>query len=433
MKTFKYLLLIPFFQAELSAQEVLRLSDAISMALQNNYNLQIASGEMAIARNNVTRGNAGMLPEVSLNAGMSFSGTDTKQEFVTGNEVDKKGAQSNAIQSGLQLNWTLFDGMKMFITYDKLKALDQLSILNTKMRIEQTVAEIINGYYEVVRQMQLLKANDQIQEVYTERLNIAKTKWELGSANKSEYLQARLDLHAQRALRFQLEAQLIQSKQALNLLIVRDPELPFEVEDLIPVDTSLTITELVQSSKAGNVSFQYYQVNQRIQEFSLREQKAARYPNLQFNANYNFSRTDNQAGFLLYNQNLGWNTGLSATWNLFQGWNVRRNIQNSKISLQNAELMTELNASEVRTAIYRAYTGYQAALERLRLESENAALAEENVSLAMNRFRLGNTNSLELKYAQQSLEDSLTRIVQTRYEAKLAETELLRLKGELIR
>jgi outer membrane protein TolC len=433
MKKYKLNFLFILISTLISAQETLTLQQAIGLALQNNYSINISRNETEITKNNVSKGNAGMLPEINLNAGGSFSGNDTKQEFVTGNNVDKKNAQSNNINSGIELNWLVFDGLKMFISYDKLKELNRMNEFATKMQIENTIAEVINTYYDVVRQKQLLKFNESLISIYDERLRVAKTRWEVGKSAKTDFLQAQLDLNLQKTSRIKLKATLTELKTKLNQTLARQADTDFDVTDIIDIDKNIKLEELGSAAMKMNTSLLFYQSNISVNEFSLKEYQSERYPNVSFNANYNFSKTNNQAGFLLYNQNLGWNVGLSASWNLFNGYNTSRNIKNAKISLKNAQLQLDNIKTEIQSSLYKSFRNYQASLEALALEEENANLAKENMDILFESYKLGKANTLEFKEAQRSYEDALSNLFQTRYDAKLAETELLKLKGELVR
>ena len=73
------------------------------------------------------------------------------------------------------------------------------------------------------------------------------------------------------------------------------------------------------------------------------------------------------------------------------------------------------------------------AKEVLKLEEDNIKLADENQKIALERFRLAQSTAIELREAQVSYVNALTRLVNARYSAKAAETELLRLQGELIK
>jgi outer membrane protein len=425
-----YFFLVPFLAFP---QGKLSLEKAIEAALKNNYSIIIAKNESEIAKNNVTRGNAGFLPEVNLNTGFSFASNDTKQEFVTGNTVDKRGAQSDNLFGGVSLGWTLFDGNKMFATYAKLKELNALGELNARLQVENTVAEVIKAYYDVVRQKQLMRATDSTLAIYAERLKIAEMKFNIGKAAKTELLQAQVDQNAQRSLKLKQKADISTLKIKLNFLMLQKTDADFDVEDEITYSESLKQENQAKISPEKNTSLQFYKRSVGVNELALKETRSQYFPKIGLAANYNFSQTQNQAGFLLFNRNLGWSSGLTASWNLFNGFNKTREMKNAKLTILNSKLFYDSKKTEVESNLQLNYSNFLARLEILDLEEKNLKIAKENIEISLERFRLGEATTLEVKEAQKSYEESLYRLVQARYDAKIAETELIRLKGELVK
>ena len=80
-----------------------------------------------------------------------------------------------------------------------------------------------------------------------------------------------------------------------------------------------------------------------------------------------------------------------------------------------------------------AFLEYEQQKKALALEEENILLAKENVSIVFQVYRLNSTTLIQLKEAEKSLQDAQTRLITARYNTKLAETELLRLKGDLVK
>jgi outer membrane protein len=404
MKKPKLIVLFFLCLYQLNGQDILSLDDVISRVLKNNYGILISKNDIDIAKNDVSPGNAGMLPSISLSAGGSLSGSNTQQEFVTGNSVDNKSARSDNINSGIALNWTLFDGLKMFVSYDKLKETHYNTHLLSKIQIENAVAETIGIYYEIVRQKLLVEFYDSTLTLYDQRQQIAKVRWEIGKAPKTDYLQAQMDLNTWISRRILESARLSELKYSLNRKMNQAQEIDFDVTDEIYVNVNLKLPDVKSSSTFMNRSILQKKSEIAISEFSLQEYKASRYPEISLLANYNFSRTNNQAGFLLFNQNLGWNLGISARWNLFDGFNLNRNIRNAGIRLQNARFQYEDQKSEIEQNVYTSFKKYKSSLERLRLDGINMELAKENLSISFESFRLGKATTIELKEAQQNYE-----------------------------
>jgi len=418
---------------EALAQEVLTLDKALETVLKNNYSIQVSRNQSQIAANDASAGNAGMLPQLALNASGSFASNDTRQKFNTGVEVEKEGASSTNVSAGVGFTWTLFDGMRMFAAYNRLQELSGMSQVSLKIQIENTVADVINVYYSLVKQKQLIRATENALQLYEERAKIAEKKWEIGSGSKSDYLQAKVDKNEQQSSYLSLKNSLTQMKVSLNTLLARPADTEFTVTDSIPVTYKPAYEELKTTVVKQNNQLLFQQKNVSVNEYAIREMNSFRYPRLSFSSNYNFTQSENQVGIVLLNRNLGFNAGFTASWTLFNGFNINRQVKNSRIELMNSKLLLDQTKNVVESSLLIAFNNFKNAMELLVLEEESFKLAKENVDIALERFRLGNFTSIELKTAQKSFEDAQSRLVNARYAAKADETELMRLNGMLVK
>lgn len=414
------------------AQENLSLQAAIEEALKNNYSVRIAQNNIAIAQNEATIGNAGMLPSVAFGAGESFSVNNTEQKLSTGNEINRKGAQSTNTTAGVSLNWTLFDGFRMFIAYERLKTMGVVGELQLRQQMEATVQSVVMAYMDIVRQQQLLNVVDTAISIYTERMNLSKNKWEIGSASKMEYLQSTVDLNEQKSVRLNQLLALENAKSQLNVVMGRKAETSFGVEPGIRIRKDLNLENLKQAAAGNNATLAYLQKNILVSEMALKEIKSGFYPRLIGNAGYTYSRSTNQASIIQLNQNLGLNAGLNLSWTVFDGLNLRRRVRTAELGIANQKLDLENNRNQTESAVVVAFRRYNYALRILDLEQSNHEVAEESALVARERFRAGSSTILELKDVEKALLDANSRLVNAEYSAKLAETELLRLSGSLL-
>ena len=425
------LLLISTSSIAQSAQ--MTIEQAAEIALKNNYDILISKNISQQAVNSNTLGNAGMLPVLSLNATGISANNDTKQEFSSGLIVDKKGVQSENITTGAYLTWTVFDGLKMFATHDRLKELEGMGMLGTKIQIENTLVQVTSAYYTIVMHKQMIDGLKASMAVSEERLKIAQKKFDIGTASKVDVLQAKVDLNAQKSALMKESTLLSDSKETLNQLLVQPVDKEFEVADSIPLMNDYKYEDLKNSILAKNSDLLFSQKNIDVSNYMIREAKAAYYPRLNLNANYIFSRAQNQAGFALLNQNLGLNLGFTASWNIFNGFNNANNRKNLKLNLENSNFEYENLKTMTQLALLKAFKKYQDDLAILQLETENNSLVKENLTIALERFRVGESNSIELKVAQQSYEEAINRLSDARYSAKISETQLLKLSGGIVK
>ncbi len=417
----------------LRAQELLTPEQVVEIALKNNYDISISKSEADFAKNNYTLGNAGFLPSVNLNASGNTSTNNFKQNLSTGVVTERTGVNSNNLSASAVMTWTVFDGFKMFATYDKLQALMEVGELGLKVQIENTVSSVLLAYYDVVRQKQEKKSNDNSIKLYNERVQIADQKFKLGLTAKVDYLQARVDLTALQSASIMQQISIENSKANLNILLGRKPDVAFDVVDTIMVDPALSLEELRSSAEKQNNLLKYNERNVQVFKKASQELNGSLYPRLAVNAGYNYSRTASEAGLVALNRSNGPTVGFTATWNLFNGRVLSSQIRNARVQMDIAEVQLEQSKLALESEVFQSWNNTKLAFEILKLEEDNILLAKENVTIAMERYKIGNGTSIELQQAQQSFDAAQVRLVAARYNAIAAEIGLKRLRGEYVK
>jgi outer membrane protein len=414
------------------SQQKLTVDSAIAIALKNNYSINISKRQAEIATNNNTPGNAGFLPQIGINATGTTTGSDIKQKYASGLEVNKSGVNSKLINAGVSLNWTLFDGLKMFTTHEKLKELQDMGDINSKIAIETIVSDILNSYYDIVKQEKLLKVISDEINISEEKLRITELKYNLGAGSNLDYLQAKTDLNAFKSAFLKQQIIVSNSKITLNDLLSRANDQDFDVVDTIPIIYKPSLEDLKTSVVQQNNILKITQKNIDLSKYYIKEVESQRYPKIGFIMNYNFARTQNQAGFSLLNQNLGLTTGLNASMNLFDGFNNNVRYKNAKVTLAISELQYKDVKSQIESDLLKAFRIFENNLQLLALEEENIKVASENLKVAMEKYKLGSISALLLKDAQTSYENAQNRLVNARYDTKISEIKLMKLNGSLV-
>lgn len=409
------------------------LDETVELALKNNYDIAITKNLALQAKNSNSLGNAGMLPRLDINSSGTLANNATKQEFSNGLSINKTGVQSKNIATGAYLTWTVFDGFKMFATHERLQQLEHMGELNVKVQIENTLVKVINAYYNVVMQKQIINGLKENISVSEERLKIAQKKFDIGTTSKADVLQAKIDLNTLKTTLIRQTNLLSDAKANLNQLLIQPVEQEFDVLDDIPQMPMNKYEELQNAILNNNSDILFAQRNVDVAKYMIKEGQSNLYPKLNLNANYIFSRVQNQAGLSLLNQNLGLNLGFTLSWTVFNGFtnvntikNLQLNLQKSMYDFDNLKMLTQLN-------LLKAFRKNQDDLAVLKLQDETKVIAKENLDLALERFRLGAATSIDIKMAQQSYEDAITKLADARYNAKVSETQLLKLTGGIIK
>ncbi len=430
MKNFIILLL---FVAQSSiAQEVLTLENAVSLALKKNFDVKIAALQQKAAETQVFKGNAGMLPRVDLNTNAGTAFNEVKQKLANGSETNRFGTNLTPSAS-VAFTWTLYDGKRMYAIYDRLKNQNQLSQIQTRIAMENTMAGVMAAYYEIMRQKQTVRFLETIIKYYEERLSITQQRWEFGKGSKLDYLQSKTDLGTQTSLLIQAKTDMRNAKVALNNLLARDPNLNFDVQEVVELTFDPSQEELRSRARTANKNLQALRKSTDITIIQQREAESFRLPRVTLNSSLGYSLSKTNAGLFLYNQNYGLNTGIGLTWNIFNGQIVRRQIQTAKINTEIAKTQEQDWIVQMENDLMRAYNQYQTDKEILKLEEEYNQVADENMKISLEKFKLGGSTILEINEAQRSLNTSLNRLTNARFNIKISELQLLRLSGELVK
>jgi outer membrane protein len=423
-------------------QPVMTVKDAIAMALEYNYDIRLSKNDSSIAALDYSYRNAVFLPRITAIASNNWTDNDQTQEFVTSG-VRSGNVNSANVAAGVTLNWVLFDGLKMFTTRKKAEEYIELGSLVIKEQVINTIAEVVNTYYNIVGQKEQLKAIRQQMEISQIRVDLAQRKLDIGAGAKPELLQSQLDLNAFKAAEIREETDILQLKQILNQLIRpatgTDPGgliTEYEVSDSIPINLALNLADIQGQVNVRNPTLQITQKNIDLSYLTLKQIKADRWPLVQFNGGYNFSRTDNDVTvnpFLsLYTKNNGFNYGFSATMPIINYRNISRLAHQEELNISYQNLLLESQKSQLQLSVVNAYKDFEYQKKSLALEEGNIQLANENVNIMLETYRLGNTTYIQLREAQITLAEAYNRLIAARYNTKVAETELLRLKGEIV-
>ena len=415
------------------SQKLLTIEEAIKAALTNNYSINIAKNEKDISDNNFTIGNAGFLPTLDADGTYTKTTNNTKQNYLNGTVVDRTGAKSTNYTAGVGLNWTIFDGFKMFANLNRLKELKKIGDANLKSEVENNISKIISTYYDIVREQQVLEVLNQSIKISEERLKIAEDKKQLGSASKFDLLQAQVDLNEDKSSLLSEELKLKQAKILLNQLMGEKVSSDYSVADTILINENLSLDELKPLTNEHNSDLIIARQNKNISDSELDLARGDLFPQISLNAGYDFSKSTSEAGFVQSSKSFGYYYGATASINLFNGLSTKTAIENSEISRQINELNLNQAQNSVDAQLSNAYEKYESSIKLINLESENYKVAEENVSIGLERLKLGSTTPLEFRETQRQLINAKSRLVAAQFEAKNAETDLLRISGQLVK
>ena len=415
--------------AQAQPAPIYTLKSCLEQGLLNNYSLRITRNEQQVSKNNATLANAGYLPTLDLSAGYrgTLDNTETKLR-ATGETTKENGVFDQTIDAGINLSWIIFDGFNITANYQKLKELERQGETNTRIAIEDLIANIAAEYYNYVQHKIRLNNFRYAVSLSKERLRIVEERYHIGNFSRLDYQQAKVDFNADSAQYMKQQELLHTSRIQLNeLMASENVDQPFIIRDsLIDVSDKLNFEELWNATLQANASLLKAEQNNTLARLDYKKVSSRDYPYVKMNGGYGYTLNKYDISANSRRSNLGLNVGV----NLFDG-NRRRERRNARIAVQNARLEREQLEQALRADLSNLWQAYQNNLQMLNLERQNLVAAKENHEIAMERYMLGNLSGIEMREAQKSLLDAEERILSAEYDTKLCEISLLQISGKV--
>lgn len=412
-------------------QEPLSLRKAIETGLQNNYSILIQQNEAELSRNNNTLGNAGFLPVLDVNVSQNNTIATTHQEQFSGTIKDVSGAQNRNFNAGVALSWTIFDGLQMFANKKMLTILEALGENGTRMVVEGTVSDIILTYSGIIQLQKMVQVMRDAVDLSLQRKRIAEAKLTFGAGSELMLLQSTVDLNADSTQLISQESSLNNTLVDLNRILATEIDSRWEFTDSIQLNDTLEFAKCLASALQQNATLISARLNQALLRQEVRITQSGRYPQVDLTGGYTYSTLNSQTGFLQYNRSYGPSYGITLSYNLFNGFNLNHAIRNAKVALNSSELETQDAELELRATLRKLFNQYHVNHEIIRMQVINVKVAQENVDVAFEKYKLGSLDDIGLREIQNKLIDAQSQLILSQFEAKKAETEILRLSGFL--
>lgn len=457
MKTIKEnLFALTVFVIAICAQPVaaqkLTKQEAIRLTLENNFGIVVATNNIEIAENNKSVLNSGYLPSITANAGATYQLQTTTtsfpgatEEFVPEGTTDTiirtvpdrviEGVETQRYNASLNLNYTLFDGLGRFYNYKRLKEQYNLSELQARETIENTILQLFTVYYEVARLTENQKILEETLRISRERVTRSSYQFDYGQGTKLNVLNAEVDVANDSINLLNLRQQLRNTKRDLNLILNEELKKSFSVDTTISFIPKLQIDTYLDYSLENNVTLLQNDSNIRISEYDIKVSKSGYLPTVGLNGSYGWNQSRNPPGAFFPPNISDSNTltaGVSLTWNLFDGGGTVTRVKNAKIGLENQEILKNQVEQEVKRDIANALGDYENRLKVYEIQQQNVITNQNNFERSEERFKLGQITSIEFRQAQINLIQAQTNKTLAKYDAKLAELQLLQLTGQLL-
>lgn len=416
------------------SQQVITPNDAIALALENNYGVKIANNNVEVAENNKSILNSGYLPTLTGNAGGNIDRQNTEGQLANGEVRVADGAETRRYNASINLNYTLFDGLGRYYDYKRLKEEYNLSELQARETIENTMLQLLTVYYNVAQQRENLRALEVTLDISKDRLKRSSYQFDYGQNTKLDVLNAEVDVNNDSINIISEKQNLINAKRDLNVVTGNAISSEFDVDTTITFLMQLKKAELLQKMRSNNVILVQNEKNISINEFIVKSSRSGYLPTIGLTGSYGWNESNNNSplAFVLQNTTNNVSAGVTLTWNLFDGGATITRVQNAKINLENQKLQKEQLKQDIERNFNNAWDDYQNRLVIYEVQKKNIQTAQNNFERTQEKFKLGQVTSIEFRQAQLNLLNAEMSKNNAKYEAKLAEILVLQISGELL-
>ncbi|MDB9927144.1 TolC family protein [Flavobacteriaceae bacterium] len=422
-----------FCMTSIAAQKLVSVSEAIELALENNYGIKIISNNKEIAKNNAGVLNSGYLPTVTSSSGATFNRDNLEAEFANGESTALNGAKSSRYNASINLNYTLFDGLGRYYDYKRLKETYKLSELQARETIENTIAQLYVVYYNVAQVTENVTVLEKTLTVSKDRITRASYQFEYGQGTMLNVLNAQVDINNDSINLINAKQQLVNTKRDLNVVLGNVISSEFRVDTTIDFKLDIDQNDLATKVKSNNVNLLQLDKNIMINTFIVKANKSGYLPSLGLTGSYGWNKgNNNAASFVAVSTNTGLSGGLSLSWNLFDGGATATRVSNAKIELENRSLEKESMLIDIERNFNNAWDDYQNKLTIFQVQENNIITSTNNFNRTQEKYKLGQATSIEFRQAQLNLINSELNRNQAKYAAKIAELTVLQLSGELL-
>ena len=437
-RIFNWMFFLPILVTfQMSGQEtVLSKEEAVKAALESNYGIKISSNQVEIAENNQSIWNSGYLPSLTGLAGASYDVNDRKTEIEGEETIEQNDVENELYRGSLNVDYVLFDGLGRYYNFKSLKEEYNLSRLEARETVENTILQLFTVYFEIARLYENIDVLEEGLKISKDRELRAQYQYEYGQANNLAVLNARVDVNNDSINLIQARQQLQNTKRDLNVLLDREmEELGYVVDTTVTFIPKLQLVNLIAQADENNVRILQSESSIAISEYDIKVSRSGYLPSVGLTGSYGWNQ--NIGGPTAFfpgstTTTTGLSAGVNLSWNIFDGGRTRVQTKNSRIVNDNQKLIKEQVELEVRRDIANALGTYENKLYIFHVQEENVATNLDNFNRTQEQYKLGQVTSIEFRQAQINLLNAETSLNLAKYEAKLAELELLRLTGQLL-
>ena len=416
--TFIFIVLISVFQMVAQSQntsvtKTLSLEECIRYAEEHNYSLQSAGLSVTSSEISLKQAKENIAPSVSASASQGFSANNYQKSV---------GWNGNY---GINAGMTLFNGLYNYNNIKKNKLEVEQSDLELEQSRNKVRVSIIQAFLAVMMNQDMLSYQEEVLKSSKEQLDQGEQQYRVGQILESDYkmllAQYTSDLYNIENTKINIQNNYLALKNLLSI----DPgeEIAIARPDSATLFQSLEVPalqEMLDKSKNYLPELKLRENDITSAEYDVKLQKSGYYPSLSLSAGISTGYNSNNQS-----QNLGWgtqlwhglgeNVGLNLSIPIYQRSQVRHNVQQAQLRVQQAELTQKDVSYQIDQELRQYYLDVFSAQNDYRVAEAQKDAYEANYNAYSFKFKYGSITALDLIQQQTNYLNQLNKYMQAKY------------------
>ncbi len=432
MRKISILLILTLVVSTIYSQDKLSLSEAIEKGLENNYQIKITDKRVEQAKLMNNWGTVGRYPSVNIGVSLNNKFDNAASRVVDG---ERDNWTTNTLYPNINARWTVFNGYGIQISKEKLNLLETYSEGNAGVIIENTIQSIILAYYKVKLEQEKLEVMNTVKSLSSDRLNYMMQKFDLGSSVTYDVLQAK-NAYLNDSSNYLFQKLNVKNAHLnLNLLLGEEASNKYELnDDLYMVSETYQLGDLLDKMLSDNKTLQNQFINLEILKKEVAFKRSSLFPVVSVSTgfdhfNFRTKYSDQDASF---SNSYDFYANVSLSFNLFNGGNTRRAIQNAQIDERIGALSIAEIQLQLKNVLANMFDLFGIRKQLFEVSEANLESAELNLKLSEEKFKAGVINSFNYRDVQLLYLNVATQRLESMYNLIDTHTELVRLTGGIL-
>jgi outer membrane protein len=405
-----------------SQAKVWSLEECITYAIANNIQIKQQAVLSEVQKNTLDLSKFQLLPTLNGQASHSYSfGRALDQNTY---QFYNQTLQSDYFYLGGQM--PIFNGLQYYNAIQKNKYLVLASDQDLKDISDNVALNVALAYLQILLNKELVTANQNQLDITLQQIEKTQKLVDAGSVAKGNLLQIQAQA-AQEELLLITQKNLLETS-VLNLTQLLELKTPAGFEIVVPdisVDPNAVISgnidDIYAIAEKSRPEIKSSELKLQASEYGLKMAKGGRSPIVSLNYSLNSRYTDiskvpGQAFSTQIKNNKNSGIGLTLNIPILNGWQVNKNISNSKLNVESSQYTLDGTRKQLYKNIQQAYTDAVASLKKYNVSLKAIASTEESFRYTEQKFNVGMVTPVDYNDAKTQLLKSQSDMAQAKYE-----------------